>query len=322
VEQASTSTSRIEVLWRPGCPYCSRLRSGLRRAGIETVEHNIWSDPDAAARVRAVTGGDETVPTVVVGDRALVNPSVSEVVSAVRGQFPEDADALVGAGAAHRPRAGWSGAAWTVAVGLAWVGLALWRPTTTWHLAPVLMAAAWPWLVGQDLPSRAHGGRGRLLAAAAAGFAAAALTTLALSGADLLRGPTLLGTAGATTEALAFAGGTWALAALLGLVLSRTAPPPVSGSAWFGEDRVAESADVVLVEGNAYFPMASVHPGLLVPSRTRSVCPWKGVARYFDVTVDGVTLPDAAWSYPHPLPLAGRVRRRVAFRGGVDVRIQ
>ena len=65
------STPEIEVLWRPGCPYCSRLRRDLARAGVVTVEHDIWADPAAAARVREATGGNETVPTVVVGDRAL-----------------------------------------------------------------------------------------------------------------------------------------------------------------------------------------------------------------------------------------------------------
>jgi glutaredoxin len=56
-DHPAAATARIEVLWRPGCPYCSRLRAGLRRAGISTVEHDIWSDPAAAARVRAATGG-------------------------------------------------------------------------------------------------------------------------------------------------------------------------------------------------------------------------------------------------------------------------
>ena len=49
----------VEVLWRPGCPFCSRLRRGLHRRGIEVVETDIWQDRAAAARIRAVTGGDE-----------------------------------------------------------------------------------------------------------------------------------------------------------------------------------------------------------------------------------------------------------------------
>ena len=83
------SPASVEVMWRPGCPFCGALRRGLRRAGVATVEHDIWSSPDAAARVRGATGGDETVPTVFVGDRALVNPSVRQVVAAIRSIDPD-----------------------------------------------------------------------------------------------------------------------------------------------------------------------------------------------------------------------------------------
>ncbi|MDQ3150193.1 MAG: NrdH-redoxin [Actinomycetota bacterium] len=116
MDETVSPTPRIEVLWRPGYPYCAWLRRGLERAGIDTVERDIWSDPGAAARVRAATGGDETVPTVIVGSRALVNPSVAQVVSAVRAEFPDDAEALVGAAptTATRPLAG--GAGWTAAI--------------------------------------------------------------------------------------------------------------------------------------------------------------------------------------------------------------
>lgn len=79
----------VEVLWRPGCPFCMNLRRGLRRRGVTTTEVDIWADRGAAERVRAVTGGDETVPTVFVGARALVNPSVREVVAAIEHEFPD-----------------------------------------------------------------------------------------------------------------------------------------------------------------------------------------------------------------------------------------
>jgi Uncharacterized protein conserved in bacteria len=74
-----------------------------------------------------------------------------------------------------------------------------------------------------------------------------------------------------------------------------------------------------VVEGNAYFPASAVRPEMLTPSPTTSVCPWKGVARYYTVTVDGVEL-SAAWTYPHPLPLARRVKGRIALWGGIEVR--
>ncbi len=318
MSETSESTARIEVLWRPGCPFCSRLRRGLARAGIDTVEHDIWADPAAAARVRTATGGDETVPTVIVGSRALVNPSVAQVVVAVRSEYPDSAEALVGTASSTGPRSPGSGAGWTAAVALGWVLLALWRPTTTWHLAPVMLAAAWPWVTGQDLRAGDRAAGVRLGWAGAAGFGVSVVVTLGLSVADLLRGPTVLGFPSATSEALVAGGAAAVLVVLVGLL--RVLRTPAARSAWVGSERVASSDDVVMVEGNAYFPMSSVRPGALTPSPTRSMCPWKGIARYHTVTVDGVELPDAAWSYPHPLPFARRVKGRVAFWGGIDVR--
>ncbi|MGH8981559.1 MAG: glutaredoxin domain-containing protein [Acidimicrobiales bacterium] len=78
-----------------------RLRRGLRRAGIATVEQDIWQSPEAAATVRGVAGGNETVPTVFVGAQALVNPSVGAVREAIaraatgaaRGSAPPPPDA-------------------------------------------------------------------------------------------------------------------------------------------------------------------------------------------------------------------------------------
>lgn len=217
------STAVIEMLWRPGCPFCSRLRRGLARAGIDTVERDIWADPAAAARVRSATGGDETVPTVIVGTQALVNPSVGMVVAAVRAEFPDDAQALVGAvSPGARPQAG--GPGWTAAVGLVWLLLALWRPTTTWHLAPVLLAGAWPWVTAWDLRAGDRSGAARLVLAGTVGFAASVLVTVGLSQADLMRGPTLLSFPSPISEALVLAGAVVVLIVLAGLLkLLRTA---------------------------------------------------------------------------------------------------
>jgi len=70
----------IHLYWRPGCGFCSMLRRGLDKAGIETIDHNIWDDPNDAAVVRGYANGNETVPTVVVGDMSLVNPSVKQLI--------------------------------------------------------------------------------------------------------------------------------------------------------------------------------------------------------------------------------------------------
>lgn len=80
--------TEVEVYWRPGCPFCKILLFSLRRSGIRLREVNIWDDPRAAARVRSVADGNETVPTVFIGDHAMVNPSAREVLTCVRGGRP------------------------------------------------------------------------------------------------------------------------------------------------------------------------------------------------------------------------------------------
>lgn len=82
---------------------------------------------------------------------------------------------------------------------------------------------------------------------------------------------------------------------------------------------LAESDDTVVVEGNHYFPPESLRREYLIRSRSRTICPWKGVASYYTVSVDGVVNPDAAWFYPHPTPLARKVKDRVAFWRGVEL---
>ncbi|MEU6645160.1 glutaredoxin domain-containing protein [Saccharomonospora sp. NPDC046836] len=82
-------TMEIEFYWRPGCPFCSMLRSSLDRSGLPVRGVNIWEDPDAAARVRSVADGNETVPTVFVGEHALVNPTMAELTALVRAEAPE-----------------------------------------------------------------------------------------------------------------------------------------------------------------------------------------------------------------------------------------
>ncbi len=72
VAQAS---GRPIVYWRPGCPFCLRLRLTLLGRARHASWVNIWRDPAGAAAVRAVAGGNETVPTVVLPGGAHVNPA-------------------------------------------------------------------------------------------------------------------------------------------------------------------------------------------------------------------------------------------------------
>jgi mycoredoxin len=76
---ASDTDGRPIVYWRPGCPYCLRLRARLGRDARRVLWVDIWADPAGAASVREVTGGDETVPTVIAGPRSFINPSVDVV---------------------------------------------------------------------------------------------------------------------------------------------------------------------------------------------------------------------------------------------------
>lgn len=82
---------------------------------------------------------------------------------------------------------------------------------------------------------------------------------------------------------------------------------------------LAESDDTVVVEGNHYFPIESLHKDQFVDSPTTSVCPWKGTASYYTVNVDGQQNRDAAWYYPAPKDAAKEIAGRVAFWKGVQV---
>ena len=84
---------------------------------------------------------------------------------------------------------------------------------------------------------------------------------------------------------------------------------------------LAESNDCERVEGNCYFPPASVVKEHLRESDTRSVCPWKGTAHYYHVEVEGEVNEDAAWYYPEPKSAAAGIKDLVAFWKGVDVEL-
>ena len=62
-----------------------------------------------------------------------------------------------------------------------------------------------------------------------------------------------------------------------------------------------------------YFPPDDVADGALRAVPGRSLCEWKGQARYFDVLAEGREAPRAAWSYPDPTPGFTALRDFVAF---------
>jgi len=82
---------------------------------------------------------------------------------------------------------------------------------------------------------------------------------------------------------------------------------------------IAESDSTIVVENNHYFPPDSVKKEFLKESETTSRCPWKGLAHYYDVVIDGDVNKDAAWYYPEPSEAAKNITGYVAFWKGVEV---
>ena len=83
---------------------------------------------------------------------------------------------------------------------------------------------------------------------------------------------------------------------------------------------LAESNQTIVVEGNHYFPPASIHKEYFTDTQTHTVCSWKGTASYFSVNVNGQTNRDAAWYYPRPKDAAGEIKDYVAFWRGVQIK--
>lgn len=82
---------------------------------------------------------------------------------------------------------------------------------------------------------------------------------------------------------------------------------------------IAESDRTEVVEGNHYFSLEDVRQEFLAMSDHQTTCAWKGVARYYNVVVDGAQNPDAAWYYPDPKPAARAIAGKVAFWKGVRI---
>lgn len=174
----------IEVFWRPGCAYCALLLPRLRRSGLPLKEVNIWEDSEAATRLRELANGNETVPTVVVRDIAMVNPSLSQVLAEVRRSAPHLEPPATPAPSA-RPAA-------LVMVGLvaSWTIIAAINPTTTYHLAPLLISASAPFMARQTYAGPVAPRTAALFALA--GILTAVLTAAILATNNILNGPGLI----------------------------------------------------------------------------------------------------------------------------------
>ncbi len=82
---------------------------------------------------------------------------------------------------------------------------------------------------------------------------------------------------------------------------------------------IAESDETIVVENNHYFPVNSINKEYFESSETRTICPWKGEASYYNLIVDGVINNDAAWYYPNPKSEAKEIENYVAFWKGVKI---
>ena len=82
---------------------------------------------------------------------------------------------------------------------------------------------------------------------------------------------------------------------------------------------IAESNDTIVVENNHYFPKDSVNTQFLQESATHTTCPWKGLASYYTLEVDGKQNADAAWYYPEPKAAVAQITNYIAFWKGVKI---
>ncbi|MFC1878939.1 DUF427 domain-containing protein [Chloroflexota bacterium] len=83
---------------------------------------------------------------------------------------------------------------------------------------------------------------------------------------------------------------------------------------------LAESQNTIMVEGNHYFPPDSVNWEYFKESDTHTTCPWKGLASYYTITINGDINRDAAWYYQQPSIAAQQIKDYVAFWRGVQVK--
>ena len=82
---------------------------------------------------------------------------------------------------------------------------------------------------------------------------------------------------------------------------------------------IAQSDDLVVVEGNQYFPESSLNRDYVTFSNHKTSCAWKGQASYYSLIVNGELNTDAAWYYADPKPEAESIKGRVAFWKGVRI---
>jgi len=81
----------------------------------------------------------------------------------------------------------------------------------------------------------------------------------------------------------------------------------------------ASENEVIVLEGNVYFPPQNVDQNYLKHSDKQTVCHWKGTANYFDIVVDEQTNANAGWTYPEPKDATKKIAGYIAFWRGVQI---
>jgi len=89
--------------------------------------------------------------------------------------------------------------------------------------------------------------------------------------------------------------------------------------AYWNDVLIAESDDTIVVEGNHYFPVDSLHIEYFQDSNKTSRCFWKGIAKYKHVVVNDEVNQNACWYYPEPKAKASNIKGYFAFWKGVIV---
>src|SRR3546814_18796861 len=79
---------------------------------------------------------------------------------------------------------------------------------------------------------------------------------------------------------------------------------------------LAESETVDTGDGCLYFPRDGVRMQPLGTCATRTICPWRGVATYYDVRVGDRNEPAATWSKEAAKRRERRPARGTAYRQG------
>lgn len=87
---------------------------------------------------------------------------------------------------------------------------------------------------------------------------------------------------------------------------------------YHADTRIADTPTALRLDEHGYpsrwyLPIAALDGAHLVASATRTHCPFKGEATYYDLQIGDVRLADAAWSYRQPIDAMAAIAGRVAF---------